>query len=297
MFEIELLLYMKKLFSNGNNIVYITAIFGGLIVITGALVGSNLNNKNSKKDLENEMNSLKTTIREQSETLARKDAELQAQANEILQFSNEINSNTLSIQDLASKISDVVDETSVIANLIKEEQREKGSFSLKLPIASNYLFHLGGNAFSVSRAQLEATWIPSTPYGLLPIGFKAKGDELLVSGTLHDRDRKIIASMYESRWAINKGLCFSVNHDEHGLEIIDQNGVVVLVVLLEDTKLIIEYVTHGTEAMVIVNNKGIATFPIGGDDYEDQVEKLREEVSFIFEHRGEGYLGTRLNRD
>lgn len=287
------MLYLKRLLANGNFIIYFTAILGGLIVVTGALIGSTMNDRKSRDDLSKEMSNLKTTITEQSESLAKKDAEIQQQAERILRFSGEINKNTLTIQDLASKISNVVDETGEIANLIKEEQREKGSFSLKLPVSDNYAFNLGSNVFTVDRGQLEDIWMPRTQYGVLPIGFQAKGEELYIFGTFYDRDRRIIASVYENRWAVNKGLCFSVNHDQHGLEIIAETGVIVLKVLLDGARLVVEFVTHEIGSMVVVNPRGINTVPRDDSEYDSAIEQLREDTNMVFEHRGGDYLGKR----
>ncbi len=275
---------------DGNMIILITTVVGGLIIGLGAFKGSRKNIRDAKADLDE----LRDTIRVQNSELSKKDAEIQSMAKEILSFSKNIDTNTNALQRIADGITGVTKNTNDILKLSTDELREKGEFALRLPTAERYKILIGGNMFDIPHENLvQGFTLPRVPVPI-PFVLKLKGDNLLISANILREDGDIIALVNQNNWSINRKLCFSVNYDASGLEVLDTKGFVVFQVLIKNDELNVALIGYQSKGVVILTPEKRKIILFNDPKYFEKLYESRNLIIPSFKHWGSDYLHKRV---
>lgn len=287
----------SKIFEDGNLIIWASALIGGIIVITGAFWGARVNERNAALDYDRQVDTLQTTIKEQTESLAEKDVELQKKADQIIELSKTIGSYTKSIDELSKEISAVTANTNHLTDLARNEQRSKGSLNLKIKKADVYVYKMGGNNYKISRRRLEQGLKPLDNFIDIPLILQVKGDELLVSGMIRDENESIIVSILNNEWAVNKNLCYSLNHTNKGIEVMDTKGFLVLQIIVDEETLQIQLLDRRPSGAIIVNNRITRSIRNDDPEFTSAMKSTKEFMLTTIKYKihGEDYFGKKAN--
>lgn len=287
------LMEFTKLFKDGDSLILLTALIGGGIIASGIYFGTKIKDRKALEENNETINRLKDTITEQNLELQFKNEKLNRMTTEVLEFASTIDENTIAIKEIASKISLISNETLNVSTNINNEQKQRGELNFKVPIKDIYSFVIGGNLFSVSKSLLESGHFVSIPGLTLPIFLRLEKDKIYLSTKLLNSEGKLIVEIVENRWNINKNKVFSLNFDEKGLEIIDENGFVNFQIDINNSSFSIKMFFYRGNEVIFINDSGININKLNNENYDNFI-KLATSVKPIFRHYGGNFIGKRL---
>ncbi|WP_299122969.1 hypothetical protein [uncultured Winogradskyella sp.] len=251
--------------------------------------------------LESKNEELSTSLDSTRTELIAKQAELKAEQSKIYSFTKDIDANTKAISVLADEISKVTSKTNVVTRIIENEQRQKGFLKLKKPTSETFKIVYGKNVIlEHPLSQLENGLPFSNPLVFasldlqsnINISVRLSDDDLLISGSLHEKNGKRVIELKDGEWALSKGTVFSINYDGSAIEIIDNDGYVLFQMEVMVDELRLKGIFYGKKAAFIIND-GIQSVSYDSDEYEVVLKSKASKIERIFKHTGENYLNTR----
>lgn len=181
-----------------------------------------------------------------------------------------------------------------IANRLKDEQREKGSLKLKIGKYDGYFLSMGmvGHAIKADDLDNEYTGnINGFKYSLM-----IRNGELLISFFMKGENGKMIFLIEKGDWVLSRSVAFSINFDDHGLEIIGKKGENLLQVDVVGDRIHISGAFYNREGITLISRNSTEHVL-----YEDKYFKRKLDRHFNslipkFMHIGENYLGRRIKQ-
>lgn len=218
--------------------------------------------------------------------------------NQTLKVSEKLDDNTSNIASISKEISKISLETNQLAEIISNEQKEKGIIKLNVPKRNTYILNLGGNIVAVSREKLEEGYVIGFPMlGKIPVYLELVGNIMLVSAFIKDKEHNIILHMENGEWALNKANNFSINYDETALEIINKKGLITLQIQLTNNIFVFQGMIFKKKGVIIFTDKIASSYSYDRENFEEELFKEVIETPRIFKHFGENYLGQRLSNN
>ncbi|MCB0748781.1 MAG: hypothetical protein KDC90_15075 [Ignavibacteriae bacterium] len=216
----------------------------------------------------------------------------------------QIDSNTLEnikvskqLGEILQKVNNLAEKTNLIAQDIKNEQKVKGTLSLKLPNKTVYRIELGGagNNFYYSREKLlteDGFNAILDKENKVILNLKLRNDELLISIKLYDFFGNIISEINENDWAVGSNI-FSKNWNDEALEIIDIRGNVAFQISLKDNRIIIRGILPLTSGVMIMTDDIFTTLSYNREDLQKAINYSKD-IKRLFEHTGSDYLRSKV---
>ncbi len=131
--------------------------------------------------------------------------------------------------------------------------------------------------------------------GLNTLFFQIKNNTLLVTMTIYDAQKNLIAEVDSNKWRINKNLVSKFNFDEKGLEIFDNKGRIALSIdiLFNNTIQIQGLIENDVQVLYLTENGALFTTP---NENEGIVNFLkRDPYRQLFKYTGKKWHGVRNN--
>jgi len=144
-----------------------------------------------------------------------------------LKLQGKLDSNTNAISEIAKEISRVSISTNKISNIIKNEQKEKGKLKLKVSSYDTYIFNIASNNFHLSRETLELGFDFRKSLVKIPLIMRIVDENLLIETMLRDKDDNLLLQIVDNEWSLNKNYAYSINFDESGMEVINNEGLII----------------------------------------------------------------------
>ncbi|WP_282081969.1 hypothetical protein [Aquimarina algiphila] len=180
-----------------------------------------------------------------------------------------------------------------ISEIIRNEQREKGSLKLKVGKFNRYFvsFGLVNNMIDANDINNEYTnRINNVPFSLVI----NDDDELLVTIRILDTNGEIIFDMVRGNWALKRIDNFSVNFDNTGLEILGKKGEVLLQIDITDNRIEISGILNDENSSSFVSPNELVQIPFSNLNYQNTWEYHFQNLNRKFVHHGQNYLGKRI---
>ncbi|WP_178988472.1 hypothetical protein [Winogradskyella schleiferi] len=296
-----------------DKITVILIIFIGLGSAAGVIltVKKLLNTEKNKNDIidsqRNEISTLNNDLNLVNKELQLKQIELKAKSDsienltkDVLNFSKDIDFNTKTIEGLTNEISNITKSTNIVSGIIKNEQRQKGILKLKKSKFKKFEIVYGNNMF-LEKSLTELEKGIELGDNMLKIknfskefkfSVKFSGDDILISGILHEKNGTRVIELKDGEWALNKASVFSINYDDTAIEIIDNDGYVLLQIEVIKNKIYFKGIFY-SNTMAVVFNDGIQSVSLDSEDFEQNLKSKVSTITRIFKHTGENYLGVR----
>lgn len=218
-----------------------------------------------------------------------------------MKLQGKLDSNTNAISEIAKEISRVSISTNKISNIIKNEQKEKGKLKLKVSSYDTYIFNIASNNFHLSRETLELGFDFRKSLVKIPLIMRIVDENLLIETMLRDKDDNLLLQIVDNEWSLNKNYAYSINFDESGMEVINNEGLIIFQLSLVENKF---------QIMIIMNVSGLITFvnptgylhnvtykkDFGTEIFQNHLLEHKYLSNRLFKHYGEDYLGKRLEK-
>lgn len=219
---------------------------------------------------------------------------VEARNKEVQDKQDRISELTDSILSFSEQINDVTTNTNNISNIIKNEQKEKGTFEIKVKEYNQYAINFGSGMISsvISKTSKKPT---ITSINGTQTKLEIKDDKLYFSIQIRDQFNRIVIDVRDNQWAIKKSQIFSVNHDERGVELINSEGEVCFQLDIKDNKINILGFNFEREGVTFFVKRAITNIRYNDPDFANKFNQYYGTIERIFYHQGNDYLGKRLN--
>ena len=278
---------------DGNIIILITALLGGLIIALGIFFGTKAKDESMKEENKQEMNKLRDTIVLKNKEIQDKQDEVTLLNKENQRLINELLSTTTSIRTLTTKVDEITSQTNTISNQINDEIREKGTFALSVDLADEYTFSIGSNFYIRTRKSMEKGTRLQVGF---PFRLKIKNDSLFINTAINNKEGHLVLYIVDNKWGLDKSKTFSINFDEKGLEVMNNYGRIIFQLNLDNNIINVQAINYNQNGLSVVTNEGTFIRPYGAKDISKILELGTKYIEPMFEHEGEGYLHTRVKK-
>ncbi|MBW8243040.1 hypothetical protein K1F50_09535 [Muricauda oceani] len=234
------------------------------------------------ESLELENSNLKNLVESKNKEVQDKQDRIAELTDSILKFSSQINA--------------ITSNTHEVATIIKNEQREKGEIEFISTEYNDYKLALGNTIhFEINDKDSKE---PQRGYiNGVSIMIIQDGNKFLVSTHLSAPNGDLIFELVENKWSLKKNSVFSVNHDKHGLEIIDNKGNVFLQINLVKSSFRVTGTFFNQYSVALLSDSFFEEVFYNDKNFEKKLNDHYLRLKKIFVHHGENYLGKRLGKE
>lgn len=283
-------------------------ILGIIVLVLGTAFGTYLIHLSNRKANTARIEALEATFTEQNKKLKKQSTSIENLSSEnnkissqILKVSEKLNNTTLeiseiskSVQEIAKSNNQLVQLNNEISNNISNEQKEKGSFNLEVQSGKGFVYFSGSNKYIIGERKLEMGLNLSMFANWFDVFLQKKEHELLITTKVVNKQGELILDISKSQWALDKSKTFSINYDKKGLEIIDNNGLIIFQIILKDERIEASGIRYLPEGVVVFSPTSTSILGFKSKDFEKKFSDRTKEIKPIFRHVGKDYLGTRL---
>jgi hypothetical protein len=160
---------------------------------------------------------------------------------------------------------------------------------------------VGSNKIQIdSRLLTKGNSFKPLEWGLgydFPLSIKLNREgNILVDCNFKDLSGKIVAEMINNEWEINPNNFFKRNYDDHGVEIIDQEGIMKLQIdFIDNDKLKIGGIIKDSRQVHFISDAMIESTDNGLIN-KDKITKLSETIPNMFIYPADKNLGLRAKK-
>lgn len=156
---------------------------------------------------------------------------------------------------------------------------------------------IGSNKYEIDRLLLISDSALNPFKGSLisiPLSIKlSKEGNLLVNCTFRDLSGKIVAELTENEWEVNPNNFFKRNYDDHGLEVIDQEGIMKLQIdFINNETLKIGGIIRDINDIHFISERMVISSDLRAVNKEEII-KSSEIISNMFVYPADKYFGKR----
>jgi len=277
------------------NIFYLAGLVIILIGTYVSYIGSSRDSNKTIKDLKDSLNLKNEELQQKQLSLENKQNENNILSGKILDFQGKLDSNTKAIGKVTGEISKISISTNQISNNIKNEQKLKGKLNLRVANVDKFRFILGASTasfFTRKALQSEINLISNSANDPV-LKISLKGNEFLITTKIYDSNQNLIVDIKNNQWAIG-GDYFSRNFDKNSIELIDNKGVLVFQLSIHEDIIIIKGVLFNSSKIHVLADNITTVIEPNNPELLKIAQNYSSNITRIFNHQGENYLGKRL---
>jgi hypothetical protein len=138
----------------------------------------------------------------------------------------------------------------------------------------------------------------------IPLSIRLKNGKIMLSCKFYNLNDEVVGEIMDNNWTLNPNSLFMRNFDDYAIEVIDNYGVIVMQVRVEENNIIINGVVHCSN-LVFICNEGSSynldkspgakkhMIELTGKTFKDAYLEKGREIERIFVYSGDDWIGKR----